>query len=152
MGRKRGNSILAKSESQLLQKHKSKAIEWTFVVTYVVILAIMVLATLAAGDNPSIIYVHAIVLALCISPVTAFMGGLRYEVGREKLIIRSGLLRIPIKRIPLESIRYRNTCSHLKTRRNSKVRFRNTSQSISDDRRQRTDGGWHPFRRRRKGW
>ncbi len=97
---------MAESESQLLGKHKSKACELMCVIIYVVVLAIMALVTLAAGDNPSIIYVHAIVLALCISPVTAFMVGLRYEVGREKLIIRSGLLRIPIKRIPLESIRY----------------------------------------------
>ena len=97
---------MAKSESQLLAKHKSIAVELIFAITYVVILAIMALVTLAAGDNPSIIYFHAIILALAISPVAAFMGGLRYEVGREKLIIRSGLLRIPIKKIPLESIRY----------------------------------------------
>lgn len=104
--RKKKNGILAKSKSQLLGKHKSIACELIFAITYVVILAIMTLVTLVSGDETSIIYVLAIVLALGMSPVAAFMGGLRYEVGREKLIIRSGLLRIPIKRIPLESIRY----------------------------------------------
>ncbi len=97
---------MAKSESQLLGKHKSKACELMCAGSYVVILAIMASVTLGAGDNPSIIYVHAIVLALAISPMVAFMGGLRYEANREQLIIKSGLLRIPIRRIPLESIRY----------------------------------------------
>jgi membrane protein YdbS with pleckstrin-like domain len=83
---------LAKSKSQLLARHKSIAVELVFVITYVVILAIMALVTLAAGENTSSIYVFAIVSALAMSPVAAFMGGLRYEVGREKLIIRSGLL------------------------------------------------------------
>jgi hypothetical protein len=73
--------------------------------SYVVILAIMASVALAAGDNPSIIFFFAIVLALAMSPVAAFMGGLRYEAGGQNLIIRSGLLRIPIKRIPLQSIR-----------------------------------------------
>ena len=97
---------MAKSESQLLGKHKSKACELMFIIIYVFVLALMASVALATGDNPSIIYVFAIVLALAMSPVLAFMGGLVYEAGGQNLIIRSGLLRIPIKRIPLESIRY----------------------------------------------
>jgi len=97
---------MAESESQLLWKHKSKACELMCVIIYVVVLAIMASVTLAAGDKPSIIYVLAVVLALAMSPAAAFMGGLLYEAAGQNLIIRSGLLRIPIKRIPLESIRY----------------------------------------------
>jgi len=97
---------MAESESRLISKHKSKAIELMCAGSYVVILAIMASVALVSGDNPSIIYVFAIVLALAFSPVVAFMGGLLYEVGGPNLIIRSGLLRIPIKRIPLETIRY----------------------------------------------
>jgi len=97
---------MAESQSQLLGKHKSKAVELLFAGSYVVVLALMVSVALATGDNPSIIYVFAIVLALALSPVLAFMGGLLYEAGGANLIIRSGLLKIPIKRIPFESIQF----------------------------------------------
>jgi hypothetical protein len=86
--------------------HSSGAIE--VVVVTIAIIVSLTMASISYFNKAGIIWcllIPGAVGAATIILSTPFMGGLIYEVKNENLVIRSGLLRICIKIIPIKTIR-----------------------------------------------
>ena len=101
------------SDKILLQKHHSAAVEVLSVSTALVLFLFAAFISYAAKATlTACLLVPTILGIFSIAIATPFMGGLRYEFGDNKLVIKSGLLRIRLKKITINSILYMEPSSY----------------------------------------
>jgi len=89
-----------KSERHYIGRCYSFKVDVLFGISAIITLIFTVRSALDSIENPILLIVTIPVLCGFILSTT-YMGGLIYEVKGGKLLIKSGLLRIPIKSIPI---------------------------------------------------
>jgi len=96
--------IAAHSPAVFLQRHRCLIVDSIILPVVILPYAVVILIAIASKASPMVLVVLGISGLLLLAFVATYMGGLIYEIAYGKLVIKSGLLRITLERIPLADI------------------------------------------------